>query len=191
MEIQGGGNIGRITVADNTFILLTPSTGTFEAGEYINYKDGYLYGHGSSSGGETDLCYYDISGNNAGLLTSPGSSIYSIEFYNNYMFVGRSGQVAIYELTSPTSNTLNSTHSGTGYDIDFIGTTAVINTGGSHISTMDISNIASLSNNSIVNVASSLSGTSSLQYMATDGSYLFFLDYGVAQATVFVVQLVE
>jgi len=187
----GGGNIGRITVADNTFILLTPSTGTFEAGEYINYKDGYLYGHGSSSGGETDLCYYDISGNNAGLLTSPGSSIYSIEFYNNYMFVGRSGQVAIYELTSPTSNTLNSTHSGTGYDIDFIGTTAVINTGGSHISTMDISNIASLSNNSIVNVASSLSGTSSLQYMATDGSYLFFLDYGVAQATVFVVQLVE
>jgi len=187
----GGSNIGRVTVSDNSVTVLTPSTGTFEAGEYINYKNGYLYGHGSNSGGETDLCYYDISGNTAGLMTSPGSSIYSIEFYNNYMFVGRSGQVAIYELTSSTSNTLNSTHSGTGYDIDFIGTTAVINTGGTNISTMDISNIASLSDNSIVNVASSLSGTSSLQYMATDDSYLFFLDYGVAQATVFVVQLFE
>jgi len=186
----GGSNIGRVTVADNTFLLLTPS-GTFEAGEYINYKNGYLYGHGSSSGADTDLCYYDISGNTAGLMTSPGSSIYSIEFYNSYMFIGRSGQVVIYELTAPTTNVLNSTHSGTGYDIDFVGTTAVINTGGSNISTIDISNIASLSDNSIVNVASSLSGTSSLQYMATDNTHLFFLDYGVAQATVFVVQLIE
>jgi len=187
----GGSNIGRVTVADNSFTLLTPSSGYFEAGEYINYKNGYLYGHGSNSGAEPDLCYYDISGNTAGLMTSPGQYVNSIEFYGNYMFIGMSGQVKIYELTAPTTYTLNSTHSGSGYDIDFTGTTAVINTGGSNISTLDISNIASLSDNSIVTVASSLSGTSQLQYMATDGSYLFFLDYMLTPAKVFVVQLVE
>jgi hypothetical protein len=187
----GGSNIGRVTVADNTFTLLTPASGSFEAGEYINYKNGYLYGHGSNTGGETDLCYYDISGNTAGLMTSAGSSVYSIEFYGNYMFIGLSGSVKIFEMTNPTTNVLSSSHSGTGYDIDFTGTTAVINTGGTNISTLDISNIPSLSDNSIVNVASSLPGTSSLQYMATDGSYLFFLDYGINPVKVFVVQLVE